>query len=135
MIEIEMSKDIQDYEPKVVSVFSKRQIICLGIAAAYAVPLFFAMSGLEITTRATIAVLAAAPAIACGYVKLYGLPLEQFFIRCILKQMLVPMKRKYKTVNEYDYLLDEPETKEKKEPNRKEKKRLKDLDKMYGGMA
>lgn len=127
MIEIEMSKDIHDYEPRVVGMFTVRQIVCLCISAAYAVPLFMILGwfGLSMTTRATIAILLAAPGIACGYVKLYGMPLEKFFVSCVLPQLLFPTKRKYVTENTLDYLTrDDKKEAPKKKLTRKQKKEL-----------
>ena len=81
MIEIEMSKDIRDFSPKLIGIFDARQLVCLGVASAYGIPLTFLLLKtleMDISLALTIVVIAMAPPIACGYVKLYGLYLDVF---------------------------------------------------------
>ena len=137
MIEIEMSKDIRDYEPRVVGMFTVRQIVCLCISAAYAIPIFMLLGwlGLGMTTQATVAILMAAPGIACGYVKMHGMPLEKFFVSCVLRQLLFPAKRKYVTENTLDYIVQdqkEENAQPKKKLTRKQKKQLDAILKEHG---
>lgn len=113
MIEMEMSRDIQDFSPKVISFLNKRQVVCLLIGGAYSIPAFFAMDGLEITLKVTIMTILMTPAIACGWIKMYGMPLEKFFKKCIFPMFLSPRKRKYITKDTFGF--EDPE---------KEKERL-----------
>lgn len=104
MIEIEMSRDIKEYSPKVLAFFDKKQIVCVSIAFAYTFPILLGwgpFESLEITTRLFIVILAGAPTVACGWIKIYGIPVDQFFIQTILPMYLSPTKRKYKTKDQF----------------------------------
>lgn len=103
MIQIEMSKDINDFSPKIISVFDGRQLKCIGIALSYGVPFALYMDSIEITTRWTIAIVLMAPVFMCGWVKLYGMPLERFVWHIIRTRILAPPKRYYATKNSFDY--------------------------------
>lgn len=140
MIEIEMSKDIRDFSPKLIGIFDARQLVCLGIASAYGIPLTFLLLKtleMDISLALTIVVIAMSPPIACGYVKLYGLHLDVFLLKCVLPMYIAPAKRRYKTVNRYAYLDPEKskivsDQKNKKPPKltkQAAKKRKADLEK------
>ena len=67
MIEIEMSKDIRDFSPKLIGIFDARQLVCLGVASAYGIPLTFLLLKtleMDISLALTIVVIAMAPPIA-----------------------------------------------------------------------
>lgn len=107
MIQVEMSRDIKDFEPKLIGCFSGRQLICIGIACAYGLPfayLFLNVIKMNISTALTIVIVLMALPIACGYVKMYGMYLDVFFFKCVLPMYLSPTKRKYKTTNSFAYL-------------------------------
>ncbi len=104
MIEIEMSKDIKTHTVKVMGPFSVRQIVCLAIACAYGVPLFFILP-IATGPKILIVMVLMAPVIACGWVRPFGIPLEVFAAKAF-KSWLSPVKRKYQTKNRYEYLLD-----------------------------
>lgn len=110
MIEVEMSKDIKDFSPKIISIFDKRQLVCLGIATVLGWPVFLAIKdkGWDMTISCTIIALVVAFPLACGWVKMYGLPLEVFLLTCIVPMLFSPTKRKYKTVNSWEYLDPQP---------------------------
>ena len=141
MIEMEMSRDIQDYSPKVVSIFNRRQLICVSIAAAYGLPLFFALGDMDLTLKMSIVAVLVTPPIACGWVEMYGLPLERFFTRCIIPMWFSPRKRKYITKNPYGFLgpdAAKPVTFKdipKKKLRRKERKARRAAIKKYNGKA
>ena len=108
MIEVEMSKDIQDFSPKVIAFFDKRQLVCVGLAGLVGAAVYSATGFLSIDIRFTLVLLLAAPIAACGWVKLFGMPLDIFFLRCMLPIMMSPQKRKYVSENTYSYLDDDP---------------------------
>ena len=97
MIEVEMSKDIRDYQPKIIGPFTKRQVLGIVIGAAYAFPIALLLPVSDMFVKIMIAMVLAAPAVMCGWVDLYGMHLEQFVIYVIRKNYLTPRKRKYKT--------------------------------------
>lgn len=102
MIEVEMSKDIREYKPKIFWILTKQQLKCYFIAFAYGIPLFFfVLPGVEITTRIMITVAAMAPVIACGYCPAYGMDLDKFAFIVIRNKLFIPAKRKYQSESEY----------------------------------
>ena len=105
MIQIEMSKDINDFSPKIISIFDRRQLICVGLACSYGLPIIMSKSfdtGFE--TRLTIGLLLMFPVIACGWVKLFGMPLERFVWHIIKTRVLGTPQRFYKTDNIYGFI-------------------------------
>lgn len=139
MIQIPMSKDVKDHSPKLVSIFDRRQVICILIGGAYAIPAFLLMSnaGVGLTVNISIVAVLLAPAIMCGWVKLYGMPFEVFFFRCMIPILLYPKKRIYETKPLFSGI--EPEDRQKPgfkkakrhRMNFKEKKEYKELMQKY----
>ena len=116
MIEVEMSKDIRECEPKLIGPFTKRQIVCLIIAFAYGVPLYLLFKGIEnITLRIFVTIALMSPAIACGWMELYGFHLEQFVVYIFKTRFLRPKKRKAEAPNLYEEIKDEIEAEEEAE--------------------
>ena len=93
MIEVEMSRDIREFAPKVIGPFTSRQIICLGIALAYAGPFMLLATFIPLNIRIFAGMAMATPAVACGWIQLYGLPLEQFIAECVRNMFMKPRKR------------------------------------------
>ena len=116
MIEVPMTKDIRDYEPKVIGIFTARQLVCICIASAYGIPLAFLLPIEDITLRITVAVLLMAPVIICGWVKAYEMPLETFVRRALLTSVFRPAIREYRsnTCNSYKGTPKRAEKKKKK---------------------
>ena len=116
MIQVEMSKDISDFSPKIISVFDFRQLVCVAIASSYGLP---------------IILYADFPVLACGWVKPYGMTLERFAWHILKTRFLTPKKRPYVTENPHGYLDTtktapaKPATAEPKKRTRKERKKYK----------
>lgn len=100
MLEIEMSRDIKDFQPKVAGPFTIRQIVCMSISLSYGLPLFFMLSG-DIVTRLMITLFAMAPVLLCGWLKVYDEPFERFIKIIIYNKFVKPVNRKYKIKNEF----------------------------------
>lgn len=100
MLEIEMSRDIKDFQPKIVGPFTLRQIVCVAIALSYGLPLYFLLPG-DIITRVMIALFAMVPVLLCGWFKVYDEPFEKFIKIIIVNKFVKPVKRKYKVKNEF----------------------------------
>lgn len=109
MLEIEMSSDIQNIEPKILGPLTFRQIICISISAAYGIPLFILIPG-DILVRIMIVLALTTPVLLCGWIKVYDEPLERFLYKMILNTFIKPTKRKYKLENTYDVYLEEEDT-------------------------
>ena len=115
MIEVEMTKDIRNYEPKLFGVVTVRQIICLTIGVVLALPLIFFLPIEDITTKVMVAMIPLVPMIMFGWIKVYGMKLEKFLWQAIRSLVLTPSKRKYKTESTMDFLKEpEPENGKKK---------------------
>ena len=124
MIEVEMSRDIRDFEPKVISTFTARQLMCLGIGAAYSLPIALVLP-FDIIVKIVIAIVLMAPAVACGWVKLYGMYFDVFFMKVLLPNWTKPAIRKYATENTYAYLyspVPKDNTSNKKKGSEQQKK-------------
>ena len=138
MIQVEMNGDIHDFSPKIISIFDKRQLACLGIALLCGSPVILYAGG-DPLTRALAAGLLMMPAIACGWVKMYGMPLERFLLHILRHHLLSSPLRKYRTENNLAFLSPGGEPEFYKEARRKglkrsgRKKRREDL-RQYGGV-
>ncbi len=77
MIQKKMSGDITKMESKVFFGFTPRQVVCSVIAFAVALLINKIFGFIEFRDRGFIIMLAAAPFLACGWVKLQGLPFEK----------------------------------------------------------
>ncbi len=100
MIEVQMTDDVRKIDPKVVGRYTKRQIICLLIAATYAVPIAINLP-LELVPKLAIGTTLAAPVVLCGWIKVNKEPFEIVAVRYIYKKFLTPQKRKVKILNPY----------------------------------
>lgn len=106
MIEIEMSKNIKEFEPKLMGPLTTRQLICVAIGVAIGVPIALLVP-LSPMFKVIIGILCASPALLCGWLKIFDIPLEKFFIDDILGLLRNPQKRRYKTANTWEFLLEE----------------------------
>ena len=108
MIQVEMSKDIRDYTPKVIGIFDKRQILFLGASCIYGIPIMMFAKSIPFEIRLVVAVVLMLPVAACGWVKMYDMPLEQFIIHLITTKYMLSSKRPYVTENTFNYIDPEP---------------------------
>lgn len=132
MIEREIPKDIKGYEPKFIGPLTFRQTVCMGLAAAVSVPTGLLLGQIFINEIAiTVAGALAIPFVACGFKKVYGIPLEKFAMMYLRTQILVPKNRKYQTNNYYRKLfgsdVHKMDSKELKKYQKRKKKELKEL--------
>lgn len=125
-----MSKDIRDFEPKVIGPFSMRQIICIAIGTVIAIPVAIILP-LPLEIRLIIAVFCAGPAIICAFMKMYGMNPEIFFINVFLPYYINPKSRKYitthstNTINTSEYIMGMVEAEKKKQQNEAKPKKIK----------
>lgn len=137
MIKVPMTTDIKDFSPKVISIFNKRQLICLAIAFSYGFPIVMYAKALSLNTRMTLATLLMLPVLACGWIKAYGMPLERFALLVLRNHVLTPARRPYATENTLGYLREERiilfRDAERKKLTWKEKRARRMEMKKYGG--
>lgn len=113
MVEVEMTKDIRDYEPKLFGLVTGRQIILLAVGCAYSIPLAMIIPT-DFATKCMIAVLALTPMFLLGWVEVYGMKMEKFLLQIIRYTVLTPSKRKYKVDTSRDFIKEPQSSKQKK---------------------
>ena len=113
MVEVEMTKDIRDYEPKLFGLVTTRQIIVLSIGIAYAAPIALLIPT-DFANQCMIAVFLMLPMILIGWVSVYGMRMETCVIQVVRSMLLSPRQRKYERIDSAEYLKDETKEKKKK---------------------
>ncbi|MCR5367170.1 PrgI family protein [Eubacterium sp.] len=100
MIEIETSKDIKQHDPRVIGPLSLRQLICVFIAALVALPIVRFLP-FSLMARGIIAIVVVSPILACGWGKVYGIPLEKFMLIIIKNKLSSSKRRVYESEDDY----------------------------------
>lgn len=97
-----MPKDLNRVKTKVLFNLTKRQLICIGIAAAIGIPFYFLTRGfLGTSNAATGMVLLMLPAFLFAMYEKDGMPLEKVLFNVIRTKILYDGIRLYKTQNFY----------------------------------
>lgn len=123
---VSVPKDLTKVKNKVVLNLTKRQIICLTIAAAIGLPFYFLTRGaIGTSNAATGMVLLMLPAFLFAMYEKDGLPLEKILWNMITVKFLNPAIRRYEVENLYEMQERTTVPKEKKGGNnrRGEKKK------------
>lgn len=109
-IEVPITKEISEYEPKLVGPFTARQCICLLFCAPICyVVIRFLSPYLTRTISMFFCFVPAAIAYAFGWARPYGMKMEKFLSSVFVTRFLAPQNRKYKTVNTVETVLDSAE--------------------------
>ena len=77
MIQKKMSGDITKMESKILFGYTPRQVVCSIVALAVALLINKIFGFIEFETRGFLIMLTAAPFLACGWIKIQGLPFEK----------------------------------------------------------
>lgn len=96
---IKIPRDLNDLKEKVMFGLTKRQLICLGAAAAIAIPIYYytyKTMGSDDAIR--VAGLVAAPAVFFGFYIKNGIPLEKT-LKFFWEFMKKPKKLTFRSVN------------------------------------
>lgn len=121
---VSVPKDLTKVKNKVVLNLTKRQIICLTIAAAIGLPFYFLTRNVIGTSNAaTGMVLLMLPAFLFAMYEKDGLPLEKILWNIITVKILNPAIRRYEIENLYEMQERAVVPKKKKGGVRREKKR------------
>ena len=103
MVEIRITKEIGNYEPRFVGPFTIRQTICLGVAVPAC---YFIYKWLTPIVTSDIAgffcFFPGAAAALMGWVKPYGMHTEKFIRSVFVNQLLAPSHRAYKIENQHE---------------------------------
>ena len=107
MVEVEMTKDIHDYDPKLFGLITLRQLVLLLIGLAYSVPITLLLPIEDLSVKVMVLAVLMTPAIMCGWVTVYGLKLEQYVKQVVISTFLSPQNRLYKIEGSVDFLQEE----------------------------
>lgn len=132
MIEVQVPKNIDDYEATLIGPLTGRQAVCFAVAAGVEFLYFNIISSLEVNismdSKIAIGVILAIPILMLAIWKPFGIRAETYIFYYILPSLIGKKERLYETKNTYDILLDlideaeEPaEKKESKKPAKKPK--------------
>lgn len=121
---VSVPKDLTKVKNKVVLNLTKRQIICLVIAAAIGLPFYFLIKGyIGTSNAATGMVILMLPAFMFAMYEKDGLPLEKILWNIINVKVLKPSVRRYEVENLYEMQEKQSISKGKKGGNRRAKKK------------
>ena len=100
---VSVPKDLTKVKNKIILNLTKRQLICLGIAAAVGLPFYFLTKGwIGSSNAATGMCLLMLPAFLFAMYEKGGLPLEKVLKNMITVKFLRPPVRKYEVENLYE---------------------------------
>lgn len=123
---VSVPKDLTKVKNKVVLNLTKRQLICLSIAAAIGLPFYFLTKKyIGTSNAATGMVLLMLPAFLFAMYEKDGLPLEKILWNVIKVKLLHPAIRRYEVENLYEHskVAAPPKRKKGGKVNGKKKKR------------
>ena len=102
-LKVDMVKDPTKVKPKFIGSFTKRQVVCYGLAALIGIP-FYLMTKDTIgkETAALFMVALMFPFIIASMYEKDGLPAERYFFRFFLWKFIRPVKRNYKKENRFE---------------------------------
>lgn len=96
-------KDLTKVKSKVMFNLTKRQVVCLGIAAALGLPFYFFTKGhIGTSNAATGMVLIMLPAFFFAMYEKDGLPFEKILMNMVRVKLLRPAIRRYEVENLYE---------------------------------
>jgi hypothetical protein len=108
---VSVPKDLTKVKSKVLFNLTKRQVICLLIAAALGLPFYFLTKGhIGSSNAATGMVLLMLPAFFFAMYEKDGLPFEKILMNIISVKLLRPAIRRYEVENLYEDLHGEKQT-------------------------
>lgn len=114
MIEVNIPKDIRDYEPTLVGPLTTRKFVCLIIMIALVYGCYMIEKALDIDPlQAPVFLLFAIPPFLMGWYKPYGMYLEKFLGKAIRDNFLAAAKRPYQIENMWDGIIEEEEKAER----------------------
>ena len=103
MAYVSIPKDLTELKSKVMFNLTKRQAVCLGIAAALGLPFYFLTKGhIGTSTAATGMVLIMLPAFFFAMYEKDGLPFEKLLMNMLSVKLFHPAIRRYEVENLYE---------------------------------
>ena len=99
MLTASLPKDIRDYKEKLIVGFTARQLVSTIAAIGICVPIYInGRNYLNEDLISWIVIFIAIPLGAVGFFRYNGMPAEKFVL-CIIKYLIYPIKRIYKSAN------------------------------------
>ncbi len=110
MIEIRITKELGNYEPKFVGPFTLRQLICVVVGVPVCFLIYSKLSPILTSDIAGFfCVFPAALAVLIGWIKPYGMKMEKFIQSMFINMVIAPANRKYRTENIHEQLIQKIE--------------------------
>lgn len=107
MIEIRITKEIKEYETKVIGPFNKRQLFCLMLFAPMGIFLFLTLRKyVSIDVAGLFLIFPAFLIWLFGWHKFYGMKTEEFLSSVFINMFIAPTRRPYKTENRHEKLME-----------------------------
>ena len=107
MIDIRVTKELGNYDPKFLGPFTLRQSICLAIAAPICYYIYQAATPIFSSDVAGFfCFIPGAIAALFGWVRPYGMRTEQFLRSIFITSVIAPSHRKYKSSNTHEQMLE-----------------------------
>ena len=102
-ISVDMVKDPTKVKSKFIGSFTKRQVVCYGLAALIGIPFYLvSKDAIGKETAALLMVAFMFPFIIASMYEKDGLPAERYFFRFFLWKFMRPVKRSYKKENRFE---------------------------------
>ena len=119
MIERYITKDVGSFQTKFLGPFTFRQTVCLTLSAPICWSIYKYLSPVLSTDLTGFLIfIPASIAVAVGWLRPYGMPVEKFLKSVIISMVLAPRDRKYRTVNQHELriqqMMQQEETPRKK---------------------
>lgn len=110
MIEIRITKEISDYEPKLFGPLTLRQSACVAAGAPFCYFIIRYLGPLLTTEVAMFfCFIPAGIAYAFGWARPYGMKMEQFLRSVFVNRFLAPSHRKYRCQNIHEMVIADAE--------------------------
>lgn len=115
MVEIRITRELGDFEPRFVGPFTLRQCICLIIGAVPCYLLYTQLRAyLPVDVIGFFCIIPAGIAAAFGWFRPYGMKMEVFLRSIFITTFLAPASRKYRGPNRIQELIAKVEAAELK---------------------
>ena len=102
-ISVDMVKDPTKVKSKFIGSFTKRQVVCYGLAALVGIPFYLvSKDAIGKETAALLMVAFMFPFIIASMYEKDGLPAERYFLRFFMWKFVRPVKRSYKKENRFE---------------------------------
>ena len=104
-IHVDMVKDPTRVKSRFIGSFTKRQVVCYGIAALIGIPFYLlTKDAIGKETAALFMAMLMFPSIMASIYEKDGLPAEKYVARFVRWRFLRPMKRQYRKENRFEKL-------------------------------